>query len=304
MMITFHAISPAAHDLLDLAQPGERIATGFRFTEGPVWDAATGSLLFSDIPADRLYRWHPGTGPEIVREPSDKSNGLTWDLQGRLLACEHLGRRVSRTLADGSVETVADSYQGRRLNSPNDLVMRSDGTLYFSDPPYGIQSADFGAIREQEQPLTGLYMLPPGAREPVLVGDDFDRPNGLAFSSDERRLYVADTPRYHLRMFEVEADGRLSGGGTFVEFDREAGEGRPDGLKVDLQGNLYSTGPGGLWIVSPTGEILARAAFPEKTANCAWGDDDLQTLYVTASTSIYRLRTRTPGCPVRHQQST
>jgi gluconolactonase len=297
-------LSPRLRRLLDPETRLERLATGFRFTEGPLWDPRAGALLFSDIPADRIYRWSEAGGAAVFREPSGKSNGLTWDLQGRLLACEHLNRRVSRTLDDGSVVPVAARYAGRRLNSPNDLVVRSDGALYFTDPPYGIQSPEVGEIAEQEQPLNGLYLLRPGETEPLLLADDFDRPNGLAFSPDERTLYVADTPRYHVRAFAVREDGALEGGAVLAELPADAGEGRPDGLKVDVEGNIYTTGPGGLWIVAPGacppyggGELLGHLRFPEKTANCAWGDADLRSLFVTASTSLYRLRVLVPGVP-------
>lgn len=277
----------------------ERVATGFVFTEGPLWDARTGSLYFSDIPANRIHRWDGSGAATLFRDPSGKSNGLTWDLQGRLTACEHLNRRITATEADGRITVLTDSYEGRRLNSPNDLVFHSTGRLYFTDPPYGIQSADFGALAEQEQPVNGLYLLAPGAKEPVLLCDDFDRPNGLAFSPDEQTLYVADTPRYHVRRFQVREDGTLGGGEVFAQFEESQGAGRPDGMKVDVAGNLYTTGPGGLWIVAPDGTILGQLRFPERTANCGWGDHDLHSLYVTATHSVYRLRTLTPGVPVR-----
>lgn len=286
-------LTPRASDLLDTCAPLERVATGFLFTEGPLWDAGTRSLLFSDIPADRIYRWRDGAAAEVFREPSGKSNGLAWDEDGRLLACEHLTRRVSSTETGGAVVTLADRYQGRRLNSPNDLVVHAGGAVYFTDPPYGIQSASVGAIAEQEQPVNGLYRVVPG-REAELLAADFDRPNGLAFSPDEKRLYVNDTPRYHVRAFEVRPDGTLTGGEVLAEFPAEAGEGRPDGLKVDVAGNLYTTGPGGLWLVAPDGVLLAHVRLPEKATNCAWGDDGL-SLYVTAGASVYRLRTRIRG---------
>jgi gluconolactonase len=296
------AFSPKLSEVLPAGAAPERVATGFGFTEGPLWDPRTRSLLFSDIPNDRILEWSEAGGTRVCREPSGKSNGLTWDREGRLLACEHLNRRVSRTLPDGTVATVADQCRGKRLNSPNDLVMRSDGTIYFSDPPYGIQSESMGALAEQEQPLNGLYLVRPGESEPALLAVDFDRPNGLAFSPDEQLLYVNDTPRYHTRVFRVRPDGTLDGGEVFAEFDRERGDGRPDGMKVDARGIVYTTGPGGLWIVSPAGEILGHVRFPEKTANCAWGDDDLRSLFVCASTSIYRLRTLVEGIPALHRQ--
>ncbi len=282
--------SPRAASLFPEPARLERVATGFRFTEGPLWDPRTGTLLFSDIPASRIYRWSPG-GVTVHREPSWKSNGLTWDRDGALLSCEHVGRRVSRERPDGGVETVVDRYAGRKLNSPNDLVVRSDGALYFSDPPYGIQSPEVGEPAEQEQPLNGLYLLRPGGTEPVLLADDFDRPNGLAFSPDEQRLYVADTPRYHVRVFRVAGDGTLNDSRVFAELPESAGQGRPDGMKTDAAGNLWTTGPGGVWVVAADGEVLAHVRFPEKTANCAWGDPDGKSLFVTASTSVYRLRT-------------
>jgi gluconolactonase len=200
-------------------------------------------------------------------------------------------------LPDGSVECLADTYGGNRLNSPNDLVVHSNGAVYFSDPPYGIQSAHMGGLADQEQPVNGLYLLRPGETEPVLLAEDFERPNGLAFSPDERLLYVNDTPRYHTRVFRVREDGTLEGGGLFAEYDPERGEGRPDGMKVDTAGNVYTTGPGGLWIVAPDGDLLGHVAIPEKTANCGWGDEDLQSLYICSSTSLYRLRTHIPGIP-------
>jgi gluconolactonase len=294
------ALSPGAQRVLDPQARLERVATGFVFTEGPLWDARTRSLLFSDIPANRIYRWTEAGGATVFREPSGKSNGLAWDREGALLACEHARRRVSRTLAGGRVVPLAERYGGRRLNSPNDLVVRSDGSLYFTDPPYGL-TAEFGEPGEPEQPVNGLYRLPPAEEtrtgEPVLVADDFDRPNGLAFSPDEQRLYVADTPRYHVRVFDVRADGTLAGGAVCAQFREDHGVGRPDGMKVDAEGNLYTTGPGGVWIMDPDATLIAHLHFPEKTANLAWGDDDLRSLYVTATSSLYRLRTLVPGNP-------
>jgi gluconolactonase len=276
----------------------ERVGTGFRFTEGPLWDPEEGSLLFSDIPADRICRWKEGARAGVFREPSGKSNGLTWDLDGSLLACEHARRRISRTLPGGRVVPVVERYQGRRLNSPNDLVVRSDGSIYFSDPPYGL-TPEMGEPGEPEQPVNGLYRLPPGADEPVLLADDFDRPNGLAFSPNERLLYVADTPRYQVRVFEVLPDGTLAHSRVFAQFHAEQGVGRPDGMKVDTEGNLYTTGPGGVWILNRAGELLAHLRFPERTANLAWGDDDFRSLYVTATSSVYRLRVLAPGVAPR-----
>jgi gluconolactonase len=283
-----------ASRLLVASEGVRSVASGFVFTEGPLWDAENEALLFSDIPANRIYRWREGSAAEVFREPSGKSNGLTWSVNGALIACEHLNRRVSVTRKDGRVAALADSYQGRRLNSPNDVVSHSGGRVYFSDPPYGIQSESVGAIAEQEQPLNGLYLIADEGAEPTLVVEGLDRPNGLAFSPDERLLYVNDTPLYQVHVFHVEADGTLTGGRVFAQFSADQGEGRPDGMKIDVEGNVYSTGPGGLWILNPAGEVLARVRLPEKSANCAWAEDG-RTLYITASTSIYRIRTQIRG---------
>jgi len=286
--------NPALHALIAPDARLEQVATGFRFTEGPLWDPTDGSLLFSDIPANRIYRWKEGEETTVFREPSGKSNGLAWDLDGSLLACEHAGRRVSRTLAGGTVVPAVTHYQGRRLNSPNDLVVQSDGTLYFTDPPYGL-TAEFGEIADQEQPLNGLYLLRPEESEPILLADDFERPNGLAFSPNEHQLYVADTPRYHVRVFDVAADGTLANSRIAAQFREDQGVGRPDGMKVDVDGNLYTTGPGGVWVMAPDFTILGHLRTPEKAANLGWGDADWKSLFITASTSVYRLRTAVAG---------
>jgi gluconolactonase len=273
----------------------EQIATGFVFTEGPVWRGS--DLLFSDINNNRTVRYQPlPEGPAITtfRTPSNHANGLTLDHDGRVLACEHSGRRVSRIDHDGKVETIADNYEGKRLNSPNDLVVRSDGTIFFTDPPYGLPYQTEG----KELPFNGVYRVDPTGRVHLLV-DDFERPNGLAFSPDEQALYVDDTVRGHIRRFDVAADGTLSGGRIWAELKAAPGEtGVPDGMKVDLEGHVYCTGPGGVWIFEPGGRFVGRIVMPEVTANLAWGDADWSTLYLTATSSLYRLRMKVPGIPV------
>ncbi len=277
--------------LKSLVEPGdpERIAGGFEFTEGPVWHPE-GFLIFSDIPANRQYRWHPGDGVSVWREPTGNSNGLTLDRQNRVIACEHGGRRVSRAEPGAAPVTLADSYGGRRLNSPNDVVMKSDGTIYFTDPPYGIQP------EECEQPCNGVYRILPDGTIELLV-DDFDRPNGLAFSPDETTLYIDDSPRRHVRAFDVLPDGRLANSRIIADMDHPQ-PGSPDGMKIDVEGHLYVTGATGVWVFEPDGACLGVIVTPERPANCAWGDADRQTLYITARTSLYRIRTRVPGLPV------
>jgi gluconolactonase len=272
--------------LVEAGDP-ELVVSGFQFLEGPVWHP-DGYLLFSDIPASRIYKWSGGTF-ETWRDPTGNSNGLTLDRERRLIACEHSGRRVSR-VADGTIEPLAEYYNGKRLNSPNDVVVRSDGIVYFTDPPYGIEPD------QREQPCNGVYrVLTDGTLELLL--DDFDRPNGLAFSPDESTLYVDDSPRRHVRAFDVRPDGALTNSRVIADMDHPQ-SGSPDGMKVDQEGNLYVTGATGVWVFEPDGTHLGVIATPERPANCAWGDDDLSTLYITARTSLYRIRTKVPGLPV------
>ena len=270
----------------------EKVAGGFEFTEGPVW-VPDGYLLFSDIPASTMYRWTPGSvSAEVFRAPSGRSNGLTLDREGRLLACEH-DRRLSRTEGDGSVVTLAERYEGKRLNSPNDIVVRSDGSIYFTDPPYGLPRQEEG----RELDFNGVYRLAPDGAL-TLLDDSFDRPNGLAFSPDERVLYVNDSRRGHIRAFDVRVDGTLSNSRVFAELREPGEQGVPDGMKVDVRGNVFCTGPGGIWVLDTTGEPQGVIGVPEVPANLAWGDDDLKTLYITARTGLYRMRLRTGGAPL------
>jgi gluconolactonase len=303
MAMSFDVISPRFRELVPEDAALEKVAEGFQFTEGPVWDAREGCLYFSDIIGNRIQRWSPREGTSVLREPSGMSNGLTLNPEGRLCACEHGNRRVSATQADGSVVTLADRFEGRRPNSPNDLVFRSDGRLYFTDPPYGLTPPYGFEGQQAELDFNGVYRLDPDGGLTLLCRD-FDRPNGLAFSPDETILYVADTPRQHVRAFRVAPDGSLSGGEVFVELRGEGG-GRPDGMKVDVQGNLWCTGPGGVWVFSPDGEHLGTIRVPERqTANVAWGQsgqdpkEPWHWLYMTSHVSVYRLRVAVEGVRV------
>jgi len=271
----------------------EKVATGFRFTEGPLWFSEQGFLLFSDIPGNKILRFIPqGNAIEVYREPTGNSNGLTRDIEGRLITCEHSHRRLTRTEHDGSITVLVDSYQGKRLNSPNDVAVTEEGIVYFTDPPYGIEP------QEQELPFQGIYRLDPESGEVTLLNDDMDRPNGLVFSPDEKTLYVTDSSaRCHLKAFSVQSDGSLANGMIFCPMKIRA-FGSPDGVKTDSLGRIFCTGPGGVWVLNAEGTLLGRIVLPEIAANCAWGDDDLCSLYITAETSLYRVRVNVPGIPI------
>ena len=287
--------SPKLLDLIDADAELEQLGTGCEFTEGPVWHAEGKFLLFSDIPANQMKKWTAEEGITNFRVPSGKSNGLTYDKQGRLVTCEHANRRVSRTEADGTVVTIASHYEGKRLNSPNDVIVKSDGSIYFSDPPYGL-TADYGIEGEQDLDFQGVYRLSPDGQTLTLLVDDFDRPNGLCFSPDESILYIDDTERMHVRAFDVQSDGTIANGRIFAE---EEGEGSaPDGMKIDVHGNVYLTGPGGIWIFDASGQHLGVLQTPERAANLGWGGDDWSTLFITASTSVYSIQCKVSGIPV------
>jgi gluconolactonase len=260
-------------------------------------------LLFSDIRRSRIVRWDERPeGPEVAtfRVPSNLSNGLTLDREGRLLACEGATRRLSRTEPDGTITVLAERYDGKRINAPNDVVVSTTGAIYFSDPfwannfqnPYGPSVLP----EDRELPFSGVFRVDPDGRLRV-VADDFERPNGLAFSPDQRVLYVDDTRRFHIRAFDVRPDGSLANGRVFADI-RAPERGVPDGMKVDREGNVYCTGPGGVWVIAPDAEILGRILMPEVTANVAWGGTDRSTLFLTATSSVYRLPVEVPGLPV------
>lgn len=297
--MTIVPVRAEIEDLVDISADIEKIASGFLFTEGPVWSAADQRLLFSDIPGDCIYGWSEGEGAAVFRRPSGQANGNTIDWEGRLLTCEHANRRISRTGPDGAPFALVDSYQGKRLNSPNDLVCAANGDVYFTDPPYGLRRAD-GTFAAQELPFQGIFRWSARTGDLALLAYDFVRPNGIALSSDESRLYVADTQLAHIRVFDVNVDGRAENGRVFVETEHEGVKARPDGIKIDERGNLYvaSSTPQGVWVYDPDGRLLGQIGIAENPANLGFGGPTWRTLFITAQTSVYRVELKVAGQPV------
>jgi gluconolactonase len=273
----------------------ERLGSGFLFTEGPLWHPRGRYLLFSDMPGDHLRKWSAQEGVTTFRKPCGKSNGLTWDRQGRLLACEHATSRVTRTEVDGRLTVMASHYGDKELNSPNDIVVKSDGAVYFTDPTYGRMDY-YGVLRDPQLAFRGVYRAEAEGGPLKLLADDFGQPNGLCFSLDEARLFVNDTERGHIRVFAVGADGSLADGRVWAETVGE-GAGAPDGMKIDAAGNLYCCGPGGIHVFDPGATCLGVIRTPEVAANFCWGDDDMRSMFITASTSLYRIGVKLPGRP-------
>jgi gluconolactonase len=299
----------------------ERVATGFTWTEGTVW--VQGSLYFADIPANRIHKWTPGQGVTTFLEPSGYkgpryyngiepgSNGMTLDARGRLTVAGHAQRDVYRLEsldAKAQITILADIYDGKRLNSPNDVVYRSDGSLYFTDPPYGLESQKDNDPEKRLQ-VNGVYRIPhaleqkPGAEpargELQLLVSDLTRPNGIAFSPDEKYLYVNNSePKKIWMRYRVLPDGKLTDPKLLYDATADPRPGNPDGMKVDVEGNIYSAGPGGVWIFSPEGKPLGTILIGEKVANLAWAGPDRKTLYIAASTSIYRVHLLIAGEPL------
>jgi gluconolactonase len=303
--IRINRLDPALDAIVSPNTKLEKLATGFQFTEGPVWVKDGGYLLFSDPNANSIYRWSTDgqvsvfrtksgyTGLDIGEYKQPGSNGLTFDKEGRLTINEHGNRRITRLEKNGVITLLADRYEGKRLNSPNDLVYRSDGSLFFTDPPFGLPKA-FDDSRK-ELPYSGVFCLNNGKLK--LLSKELNGPNGIAFSPDEKYLYVGNwDEKFKVVMrYEVNPDCTVSNGKVFYDMTKAPGKDAIDGIKVDRKGNLYISGPGGLWILSPQGKHLGTIVFPEHPHNIAWGDDDGKTLYLAAETSVYRLRLNIPG---------
>jgi gluconolactonase len=299
----------------------ERVASGFTWVEGPVW--AEGSLFFADIPGNNIRKWTPGAGVTTFLKPSGYkgakeyggpepgSNGMTLDPRGRLTVAGHAQRDVYRLESlqpDAQITVLADQYQGKQLNSPNDLVYKSDGSLYFTDPPYGLASQKDDDPQKQLK-VNGVYRIPqaldkkagapPARAELQLLVTDLTRPNGIAFSPDEKYLYVNNSePKKIWMRYRVNPDGTLADAKLIYDATSDKRPGSPDGMKVDKEGNIYSTGPGGVWIFSPEGKPLGTILFGEKTANLTWAGPDHKTLYITASSTVYRVHLNIEGAPL------
>ena len=297
--MTHKATDQRFRDIVDEHAPVRQLGTGFIFTEGPIWHPVEKHLLFSDIPGDVRRKWQGGQVTEVMR-PANKGNGMTYDADHNLLVCEHATSLVARFRPDGSREVLASHFEGRELNSPNDIVVGKDGSIYFTDPTYG-RMEGFGVPRDVELGFQGVYRLPPGHRpgdEPQLVSDRyiFAQPNGLCFSPCERWMWVNDSEQMNIRMFDVAADGSLTNGRIFASGVKEpVREGMPDGMKADRNGNLYVTAPGGIWVYDFHGMKLGEITTPEKAANFHWGGDDWSTLYITATTSLFAVDTKAQG---------
>jgi len=302
-------LDPALDELVPAAARVEKLAGGFQFLEGPVWVRDGGYLLFSDPNANTIYRWTPDgeisvyrtksgyAGPDVGAYHQPGSNGLALDGEGRLAVDQHGNRRVIRIERTGAVTVLADRYEGKRLNSPNDLVYRSDGTLYFTDPPFGLPKVFVDPAKET--PFSGVYLLRDATL--TLLTGELSGPNGLAFSPDERTFYVDnwDPKRKVIMAYDVRPDGTLENGRVFFDITTtEPGDDAWDGIKVDERGNVYAAGPRGIYVLSPTGKLLGVITPPEHVANFAWGDRDNRTLYITASTGLYRVRLAVPGAGV------
>jgi gluconolactonase len=307
-------IDPALDNLISPTAKVEKVAGNFAFTEGPLWVRRDGSLLFSDLPNNAIMQWTQDGNVRVFRKPVFPgpfpegaligSNGLTLDPEGLLIAAEHGNRRITRTelvrnrepVYDGPVTVLADRFEGKRLNSPNDVVGKRDGDIYFTDPT-GLYRAYPNSANppKQELDFNGLYRITTAGKLELLA-KDIPYPNGLAFSPDEKKLYVSNSrPEKKCMVYDVKPDGSLANGKVFLDMTAEAGEGVPDGMKIDEQGNLYATGPGGILVISPKGKHLGTIQLPEIPSNCAFGDADGQTLFMTARTSVYRIRLKVPG---------
>ena len=290
--------TPELFRLVDRDPPLDCIAQGMSFGEGPVWDQRNGMLYWVDIIGNTLWRWRPGVGREVVLKPSGHINGLTFDAQGRLHAAGWCTRTILRFEHDGSITTIAAKWEGKKFNSPNDIVIRSDGSIWWTDSAGGLVIPGMVAQDVQRYiDVMGVYRLSPDGNTVTLAIADCAYPNGLAFTPDEKQLYVNDTRLGNIRIFDVHDDGTLGPGRLFHTLAGSEG-GVADGMKVDVEGNVYCTGPGGVHVIAPDGKLLGRLRVPGHCTNMGWGDADWCSLYITTFTSVFKTRTKVPGIAV------
>jgi gluconolactonase len=301
-------VLPDTREFEELIDPGvdlTQISDGHEFTEGPAWSPAEQALYFSDIPGDKRFRWTEAGGAELVMAPTFKGNGMAFDRDGRLIVCEHVSSAITRFHADGFHETVCFHHDGVYLNSPNDLVTYGrDGSIYFTDPDYGRWNDWIGVGRTKLLGFTSVMRVPHEGGEAQLVSrtDEFEQPNGLCFSPDESLLYVNDSPRSHIKVFEIDDDGMLVNGRMFAEGmgSGTVAEGSPDGMECDDLGNVWCSGPGGVWVFAPDGARLGRLRTPEVCGSLCWGGPDLRTLFLTTSTTVHTVPTKCASAPLPH----
>lgn len=270
------------------------VGSNFDFIEGPIWNHIDNHLIFSDMPGNKMRKWTSENGIEIFREPSNMANGNAYDNQGRLVTCEHATSQVTRTEKDGTISILASKYDNKELNSPNDIIVSSNNTIYFTDPSFG-RMEYYGVPREPELDYRGVYRIDPDGTL-TLLADDFDQPNGLCLSMDESKLFVNDTMRNHIRVFDITSNGSLINGNVWATLNGTE-DGVADGMKIDSNQNLYSCGPGGIHVFNSDSTLLGIIKTPEHVANFIWGEKDLKTLFITASTSLYSIPVKTPGLP-------
>jgi len=292
----FDMAAPGFEGIVSCATGPEVIAHDAQVSEGPVWNRRTGQFYWVSIIGNTIWKWTPGVGREVVMRPSHKADGMTFDRQGRLVVAGWAWRRVWRMELDGTIKTLCSHYDGKKLNTPNDIVVKSDGAIYFTDPPGALTSVEMhGEDVQRYLDYCGVFRISPEG-ETTLVIQDFVYPNGLAFSPDESLLYVNDSREFLIRVFDVRPDGSLGNGRVFHHLSG-TGEGMPDGLKVDSAGNVYCTGPGGIHVISPSGSLMGRLKVPAHVNNMGWGDDDWRSLYITCDTEVFRVRLGIPGTP-------
>jgi len=298
------SLAPELDRVVSTSEPIRELATGYGGTigpaEGPVWWAEGHYLLFNDINTARRMKYTPGSSPTVAMEKTNEANGMTRDQQGRLVSAEHLSRRVTRYESDGSLTVIANSFQGKRLLRPNDVIVKSDGSIYFTDP------GGNAAPEQWDVTISGVYRVSPDLGSMSLIIDDMVRPNGLAFSPDENTLYVADTRRRHVRAYQMQANGTIAKETSRVFVDLGGTEpGVPDGIKVDAEGNVYSGGSGGLYIIDPKGKKLGRIVHGQAaTTNVAFGGDDWKTLYFTTASTLFSVNVKIAGVPVPAKRTT